>query len=68
MVMGDALINFEPYGFTFLPSKYCSNSKLMRASLGKLLDYSFERMLFSHGEPIVCNARERLKALLDARA
>jgi hypothetical protein len=68
MVMGDALINFEPYGFTFLPSKYCSNFKLMRASLGKLLDYSFERMLFSHGEPIVSNARERLEALLEARA
>ena len=68
MVMGDALINFEPYGFTFLPSKYCSNFKLMRASLRKLLDYSFERMLFSHGEPIVSNARERLEALLEARA
>jgi glyoxylase-like metal-dependent hydrolase (beta-lactamase superfamily II) len=67
MVMGDALINFEPYGFTFLPSKYCSNSKLMRTSLTKLLDYSFERMLFSHGEPILSHARERLEALLEAR-
>jgi hypothetical protein len=68
MVIGDALINFEPYGFTFLPAKYCSNFKLMRASLRKLLDYSFERMLFSHGEPILSHARERLKALLEARA
>jgi glyoxylase-like metal-dependent hydrolase (beta-lactamase superfamily II) len=67
MVIGDALINFEPYGFTFLPSKYCSNFKLMRASLRKLLDYSFERMLFSHGEPILSHARERLEALLEAR-
>jgi Metallo-beta-lactamase superfamily len=68
MVMGDALINFEPYGFTFLPSKYCSNFKLMRTSLRKLLNYSFERMLFSHGEPIVSNARERLETLLEERA
>ena len=67
MVMGDALINFEPYGFTFLPSKYCSNFKLMRTSLTKLLDYPFERMLFSHGEPILSHARERLEALLEAR-
>ena len=66
MVMGDALINFEPYGFTLLPSKYCSNFKLMRASLTKLLDYSFERMLFSHGEPILSHARERLEKLLEA--
>ncbi len=67
MVIGDALINFEPYGFTFLPPKYCSNFKLMRASLRNLLDYSFERMLFSHGEPILSHARERLEALLEAR-
>jgi hypothetical protein len=67
LVMGDALINFEPYGFTFLPSKYCSNVKLMRTSLAKLLDYSFQRMLFSHGEPILSRARERLEALLDTR-
>lgn len=67
MVVGDALINFEPYGFTFLPTKYCSNFKLMRASLAKLLDYSFERMLFSHGEPILSHARDRLEALLQTR-
>jgi Metallo-beta-lactamase superfamily len=66
MVMGDALINFEPYGFTFLPPKYCSDFKLMRISLTKLLDYSFERMFFSHGEPILSHARERLEALLKA--
>src|SRR2546423_1777547 len=47
MVIGDALINFEPYGFALLPAKYCSNFKLMRRSLSKLLDYSFERMLFA---------------------
>jgi len=31
MVVGDALINFEPYGFALLPAKYCSNFKVMRA-------------------------------------
>ena len=31
-IIGDALINFEPYGFTFLPAKYCSNQKQMRRS------------------------------------
>lgn len=65
VIMGDALINFEPYGFTFLPAKYCSNVKLMRRSLPKLLDYSFERMLFAHGTPILTGARRRLEQLLE---
>jgi hypothetical protein len=64
MVIGDALINFDPYGFTFLPAKYCTNHKLMRRSLAKLLEYSFERMLFAHGTPIQSGAHQRLEALL----
>jgi len=64
MVIGDALINFEPYGFSLLPAKYCSDRKAMRVSLGKLLDYSFDRMLFAHGMPILSSARRRLEQLL----
>jgi hypothetical protein len=64
LVVGDALINFEPYGFTLLPAKYCSDFKVMRRSLSKLLDYSFDRMLFAHGMPILSRARERLEQLL----
>ena len=52
LIVGDALINFEPYGFTFLPAKYCSNQKQMRRSLRKLLDDKAERILFAHGVPI----------------
>ena len=64
MVVGDALINFEPHGFGLLPAKYCLDSKLMRRSLEKILDYSFERMLFAHGTPILSGARTRLERLL----
>jgi hypothetical protein len=64
MVIGDALINFEPHGFSLLPEKYCSNRRAMRLSLAKLLDYSFERMLFAHGIPILSGARQRLEQLL----
>lgn len=66
MVVGDALINFEPYGFALLPAKYCSDFKLMRRSLSKLLDYAFERMLFAHGTPILSRAHKRLEELLAA--
>src|SRR5262249_21812939 len=45
LIVGEALINFEPYGFAFLPAKYCSNQKQMRCSLRKLLDYDAERIL-----------------------
>ena len=65
-IIGDALINFEPYGLTFLPAKYCSNQKQMRRSLRKLLDYKAERMLFAHGLPILSAASERLRGLLES--
>jgi Metallo-beta-lactamase superfamily len=66
MVVGDALINFEPHGFGLLPAKYCRDPKVMRRSLGKLLDYAFGRMLFAHGTPILSGARAHLERLLAA--
>jgi hypothetical protein len=67
LVVGDALINFEPYGFALLPAKYCSNPRMMRRSLAKLLDYSFQKILFAHGTPILTDARECLERLLFPR-
>jgi hypothetical protein len=64
VIIGDALINFEPYGFSFLPPKYCSNAKEMRRSLRHLLDFNFERMLFAHGTPLMHAARKELEGLL----
>ena len=67
IVVGDALIHFEPNGFALLPPKYCSDQELMRRSLRQLLDFSFERLLFAHGTPIVSSARSKLEALLADR-
>jgi metallo-beta-lactamase superfamily protein len=64
MILGDALINFEPHGFGVLPAKYCQDATLLRRSLSKLLDYTFERMLFAHGTPILTKARTQLAQLL----
>lgn len=66
LIVGDALVNFEPYGFSFLPSKYCSDGKQMRDSLQKLLHYKAERILFAHGTPILSNASERFRGLLNS--
>jgi hypothetical protein len=68
LIVGDALINFEPHGFTFLPAKYCSNPKQTRRSLLKLSDYKAERMFFAHGPPILADASERLQHLLHGYA
>ncbi len=65
LIVGDALINFEPYGFTFLPRKYCLNGKKMRQSLRKLLTRTAERLLFAHGAPILSRATARLRNLVD---
>jgi glyoxylase-like metal-dependent hydrolase (beta-lactamase superfamily II) len=64
LIIGDALINFNPYGFTFLPAKYCSNQKEMRRSLRKLINCKSERLLFAHGLPILSQASARLQELL----
>lgn len=66
MIVGDALINLEPYGFALLPAKYCRDFKLMRRSLPRLLEYTFDRMLFAHGTPILSGAHGRLERLLAA--
>ena len=64
MMMGDALINLEPRGFSMLPDKYCAKPKVARKSLQKLLQFSFEVMTFAHGLPIIAGARRRLEQLL----
>lgn len=64
IVVGDALIHLDPYGFALLPPKYCSDQKGMRRSLRQLLDWTFQRLLFAHGPPLLSSARERLETLL----
>jgi len=65
LIIGDALINFNPYGFSLLPRKYCTDQKLMIRSLTRLLDLQFEKMLFAHGLPITTRAHDRLTSLLE---
>ncbi|MDQ6808912.1 MAG: hypothetical protein M3Z64_05730 [Verrucomicrobiota bacterium] len=68
LIIGDALINFDPYGFTFLPDKYCQDPLQMRESLRGLLELQFERILFAHGLPIMSRGRECVELLLESIA
>ncbi len=65
LVVGDALINFEPYGFAVLPEKYCQDQKQLLGSLRTLLDLPFSRLFFAHGTPLMNGARSRLARLLE---
>jgi hypothetical protein len=62
--LGDALINFEPNGFAFLPDKYCSSPHQLRRSLRNLLPLEFSVLTFAHGLPLVTRAHERFAQLL----
>jgi len=65
-IVGDALINFEPSGFTVLPRKYCLNERQLRQSLWERLTRPAERMLFAHGTPILSEANTHLRRLLES--
>ena len=67
LIIGDALINFEPYGFTFLPPKYCSDHRQMKKSLRRLMDLKIARIFFAHGSPIVARAADRLRGLFESQ-
>jgi hypothetical protein len=65
LIIGDAVINLEPYGFTLLPRKYCENQNEMRRALRKLLDRPAQRLLFAHGTPVLSAGTDHLRQLLD---
>lgn len=64
VVVGDALINPENSEFALLPEKYCTDAKLLKASLAKLLTLDFDHLLMAHGSPILGSARAQLESLL----
>ena len=63
--LGDAVIHLPDHGFSILPEKYCTNAKLLRQSLRKLLRWEFTVLTFAHGLPLTTQARGRLASLLD---
>ena len=66
LIVGDALINFDPPGFAVLPRKYCLDEKRLRQSLWERLTRPAERMLFAHGTPILSGANAHLRRLLES--
>ena len=67
LIVGDALIHMDSYGFALLPDKYCENPKELRRSLARLAERRFATMAFAHGDPLVGKADDRLRSLLSLR-
>jgi hypothetical protein len=67
LALGDAVINLDSEkGLELLPDKYCDDPRENRRSLEKLLDLEFHTLTFAHGLPVTRQAREKLRALLQA--
>jgi len=64
LVVGDALVNTEKDGLVILPEKYCTDARLLKTSLAKLLDLDFDNLLVAHGRPVLGGARAKISALL----
>jgi glyoxylase-like metal-dependent hydrolase (beta-lactamase superfamily II) len=62
MVFGDAVVNLAGRALELLPERYCTNPAGLRKSLSTLP--RFDVALFAHGDPLVGNASDRMRALL----
>ncbi len=65
LIVGDAVIGKPPGGCGLLPDKVVDDPARLRASVRALLDIDFDALLPGDGEPILQDAKERLKDLVD---
>lgn len=63
LLFGDAIVNLESTGLIFLPDKYCTAPKALRAAVQTLSKVPASILTFAHGLPITQNAAERLATL-----
>lgn len=64
VVLGDAVVNLVERGLELLPDPYCTDPRRLRESLCRLTQVPFQRAVFAHGEPILKDASQHLRALL----
>lgn len=69
IALGDSLIEWEGR-FAFVPDDFMGDDPEavkagLRSSLGGLLDRDFDTLLLAHGEPLVGDAKERLREFVE---
>ncbi len=65
LVVGDAVVGKPPGHCAFLPDRVMDDPARLRASVADLLALDFDTLLVGDGEPILENARERLRELIE---
>lgn len=69
LAVGDGVIRWEADGpLDFVPDRYMDDPERdksgLRAAYERLLALDFDRLLLAHGNPVVGDAKERLRALV----
>lgn len=64
MVTGDALTNLPKYGLNILTEKYCADQQTLRHNLKHLALAGFEKLLLSHGNPLLEKASSKVEGVL----
>ena len=65
LIVGDAIIGNPPGQCGFLPERVIDDLAGLRANVRKFLDLDFDILLVGDGEPILQNAKARLKELVE---
>ncbi len=65
LIVGDAIIGNPPGRCGLLPERVMDDPSRLRGSLRKLLDLDFDTLLVGDGEPILRDAKARLKELVE---
>ena len=65
LIVGDAIIGTPPGQCGLLPERVMDDPARLRASVRRLLDLDFDILLVGDGEPILQNAKARLKELVE---
>ena len=65
LIVGDAIIGNPPGQCGLLPERVMDDPARLRSSLRKLLDLDFDILLVGDGEPILRDAKTRLKELVE---
>ncbi len=65
LIVGDAIIGNPPGQCGLLPERVMDAQSRLRGSLRKLLDLDFDILLVGDGEPILRDAKARLKELVE---
>lgn len=65
LIVGDAVIGNPPGRCGLLPDKVVDDPPRLRSSVRELLALEFDTLLVGDGEPILVDAKERLRDLVD---